>query len=144
MGKRATFPLNLTLGSGGEPRGAGLAELFGRFLFWKSCAEKNSTKHYCEKRKIKSLVLKNSNYQLAQKMGKGEGQEWRKNESLLGRQLASSEGHFPEHFAEEDRVVTGWNSIGSQAVFKLISELCGPTTDFPMKQRVWAPPTPQL
>lgn len=59
-------------------------------------------------------------------MGREQGQEWRKVRQTAG---LWNEGQFPEHVAEEDRVVIG---SGSQAIFeKTISALCSPAGQLP-------------
>lgn len=77
------------------------------------------------------LSIKKFRLTISSEEGKGKAKNGGKVRQTAGLR---NEGHFPEHFAEEDRVVTG---SGSQAVFDNIgvSSLQSYWTTSPMRQQ---------
>lgn len=93
-----------------------VVELFGFFFYtsgfyFGKAVQKKIQQNVAVKSKNQILSIKKFRLTISSEEGEGKA----KNEGKV-RQTAGlrNEGHFPEHFAEEDRAVTG---SGSQAVF---------------------------
>lgn len=135
MGNRSDLPPATALGrqKGGKVGSSGTVWIFfytSGFYFGKA-VQKKIQQNVAVKSKNQILSIKKFRSTISSEEGKGKAKNGGKVRQTAGLR---NEGHFPEHFAEEDRVVTG---SGSQAVFDntSVSSLQSYWTTSPTRQQ---------